>query len=346
MTISHSANPHETDAGDQDTNERVGKGSRLWFSFLRRRILGAVVNLVLLTVVTFFIVRLIPGDPATAIAGDNATAEQVELVRQQLGLDKPLFSQLLTYLANATHLDFGTSFRYGVSAIQIVLTAAPYTLAIAGVAVLIVLIVGISGGVTVGILTRGNRRRWLDRSFNAVTSLLQATPPYLSAILLVLIFAVWLAVLPAAFTLAYNPVLCAILPILALAIGGTCSVARIVRRETAVTQEMDFMRTARGWRLPSLRLNAKHLMPNLLTTSLTLSGIIMTSMLGSSLIVEAVFAWPGLGSTVIKAIAVDKDYPVIQASVFFIGSISILITMVIDIVLGIVDPRTLGSENE
>ena len=88
------------------------------------------------------------------------------------------------------------------------------------------------------------------------------------------------------------------------------------------------------------------MLPNLLTTTLTLSGIILTSMLGSALIVETVFAWPGLGSTVIQAIAVDKDYPVIQAAVFVIGTVSILITLVIDVVLGLVDPRTLGGRND
>ncbi|KSW28653.1 peptide ABC transporter permease [Cellulomonas sp. B6] len=318
----------------------------MWRRFLVRRLLGVVVNVGLLVLLTFFIVQLIPGDPATAIAGENATLAQVEQVRQQLGLDQPLTTQLGGYVSGVLHGDFGTSFRYGLPATTIVLTALPYTLSIAAAAVTIVLVVGSSVGVVVGIATRGDRNRWLDRVFNAVTGVMQAVPSYLQATLLVLVFAVWLTVLPPAYTLAYGPVESAILPVVALSIGGTSSVARIVRREAAVAQELDYMRTARGWRLPPVRTYAKHLLPNLLTTTLTLSGIILTSMLGSALIVETVFAWPGLGSTVIQAIAVDKDYPVIQAAVFVIGTVSILITLVIDVVLGLVDPRTLGGRND
>ncbi len=324
---------------------RAGSRSALWRRFLARRLVGVVVNVALLVLLTFFIVQLIPGDPATAIAGENASLEQVEQVRRSLGLDQPLTTQLARYVEGVLHGDFGESFRYHLPATQIVLTALPYTLSIAAVAVLIVLVVGTTAGVVVGIVTRGDRARWLDRSFNVVTGFMQAVPAYLQATLLVLVFAVWLAVLPPAYTLAYGPVESAVLPVLALSIGGVSSVARIVRRETAVAQETDFMRTARGWRLPASRTYAKHLVPNLLTTTLTLGGIIMTSMLGSALIVETVFAWPGLGSTVIQAIAVDKDYPVIQAAVFLIGTVSILITLLVDVVLGLVDPRTLGEKS-
>jgi peptide/nickel transport system permease protein len=325
---------------------RAGSRATLWRRFLVRRLVGVVVNIAVLVLLTFFIVQLIPGDPATAIAGENATLEQVELVREQLGLDQPLVAQLGQYVVNAVQGDFGASFRYGLPAMEIVLTALPYTLSIAAVAVLLVLVIGATAGIIVGIATRGDRNRWLDRVFNVVTGFMQAIPSYLQATLLVLVFAVWLAVLPPAYTLAYGPVESAVLPVIALSIGGVSSVARIVRRETAVAQEMDYMRTARGWRLPALRANAKHLLPNLLTTTLTLSGIILTSMLGSALIVETVFAWPGLGSTVIQAIAVDKDYPVIQAAVFVIGTVSILITLLIDVVLGLIDPRTLGDTND
>lgn len=327
------------------SGHRAGSGAARWRSFLTRRGIGLVVNIVLLTLVTFFIVQLIPGDPATAIAGENATLEQVETVRRELGLDQPLPVQLADYVGNVLRGDFGTSFRYGLPATQIVLNAAPYTLAIAAVAVLLVLAIGVSTGIVVGIATRGDRNRWLDRGFSLVTSFLQSIPSYLQATMLVLVFAVWLAALPPAYTLAYGFWESAILPIGALSIGGIASVAKIVRRETAVTQEQDFMRTARGWRLPAARRYAKHLLPNLLTTTLTLAGIILTSMLGSALIVETVFAWPGLGTTVIQAIAVDKDYPVIQAAVFLIGAISILITLVIDVILGLIDPRTLGEDH-
>ena len=329
--------------GHEQSSQSVAS---LWIRYLVRRIGSLIVSLFALMLLTFFIVQLIPGDPATAIAGDNATLQQVEQVRKELGLDRPVWDQFVDYVANALRGNFGTSFKYKIPAMQIVTTALPYTLVIAACAIALVLVFGVGIGIAVGVLTRGDRHRCLDTVFSATTGIIQSIPSYLQATLLVLFFAVWLAVLPPAYTLAYGFVESAVLPIVALSLGGIASIARIVRRECAVTQEADYMRTARGWRLPAIKLYIKHLLPNLLTTALTLSGIILTSMLGSALIVETVFSWPGLGTTVIQAIAVNKDYPVIQASVFVIGGISQIFTLAIDIVLGIVDPRTLGGNND
>ncbi|WP_036320512.1 ABC transporter permease [Microbacterium indicum] len=318
--------------------------SGAWRRFLLRRAAGLIINVVLLTLVTFLIVQLIPGDPATAIAGQDATLEQVELVREQLGLDQPLLTQFGTYVTGLLHGDFGDSFRYSMPAMDIVATAAPYTLSITFAAVIGLLIAGIVLGMWVGVMTRGDRHRWLDLAFNFVTGIISSIPTYIMATLLVVIFAVWLNVLPPAYSPAYDFGRTAVLPIMSLTISGLCSVARVVRRETVVILEQDYMRTARGWRLPAMTLYAKHMLPNLLTTALTLSGIILTALLGSALITEAVFAWPGLGGVIVQAISVDKDYPVIRAAVFVVGLISLLITLVIDIVLGIIDPRTLGEK--
>lgn len=315
-----------------------------WRRFLIRRGIGLVVNLVILVLVTFFIVQLIPGDPAVAIAGEDASQSEVEDIRVQLGLDQPLPVQLGTYILHVIQGDFGTSFHYRVPATDIVAAAAPYTVTIAFVSLLIFLTLGLALGLVVGILTRGDRHRWLDHVFNVGAGLIGSIPAYVQATILVTVFAVWLAWLPPAYSPAYGIVPSAVLPILALSLGCIASVARITRREVSVVLEQDYMRTARGWRLPSVILYAKHLLPNVLTTALTLSGIILTALLGSALIVEAVFAWPGLGTVVVQAIGQYKDYPVIRAAVFVIGAISLLFNLVIDIVLGLVDPRTLGDD--
>jgi peptide/nickel transport system permease protein len=314
-----------------------------WRRFLLRRGLGLVINLALLVVVTFLIVQLIPGDPATAIAGENANLEQVQLVRTQLGLDQPLLVQFWTYLSGVVQGDFGDSYRFTVPALNVVLAAVPYTLTITVVAVLLLLVLGVALGTAVGVATRGDRRRWLDALFNGITGLVSSIPVYVQAFALVVVFAVLLNWFPPAYSPAYSFGSAAVLPIASLTIGGTCSVARIVRRETSVILEQDYMRTARGWRLPTLVLYAKHMLPNLLTTALTLSGIILTALLGSALITEAVFAWPGLGGVIVQAISIDKDYPVIRAAVFVIGLIALVITLVIDVILGLIDPRTLGD---
>lgn len=328
----------------QGSGPRAASLAGAWRRFLLRRTVGLAINVALLICVTFLIVQLIPGDPAVAIAGENATLAQVEMVRTQLGLDQPLWAQFAQYIGGVVQGDFGDSFRFRVPALDVVMAAVPYTLSITIPAVLLLLFVGIAVGMGVGVATRGDRRRLLGNTFNVVTGFISSVPVYVQATALVVIFAVWLRVLPPAFSPAYGLGQAAILPVLSLTLGGACSVARVVRRETAVILEQDYMRTARGWRLPTLVLYAKHMLPNLLTTALTLSGIILTALLGSALITEAVFAWPGLGGVIVQAIAIDKDYPVIRAAVFVIGLISLFITLIIDVILGLIDPRTLGED--
>ena len=330
--------------GTPDPPPRAASLAGAWRRFLLRRAVGLLVNLALLVLVTFLIVQLIPGDPAVAIAGENASLAQVELVRSQLGLDQPFAVQLWTYLGGVLQGDFGASYRYRVPALDVVLAAVPFTLSITEAAVVLLLVLGIALGMAVGVATRGDRHRLLAGTFNVVTGLVSSIPVYVQATAFVVVFAVLLPWFPPAYSPAYGFGAAAVLPIASLTLGGTCSVARIVRRETAVVLEQDYMRTARGWRLPALRIYGKHMLPNLLTTALTLAGIILTALLGSALITEAVFAWPGLGGVIVQAIAIDKDYPVIRAAVFVIGLISLLITLVIDVVLGLVDPRTLGDK--
>ncbi|WP_432537147.1 ABC transporter permease [Kineococcus arenarius] len=323
---------------------RAGSLAGAWRRFLVRRLVGLVCNLALLLLLTFLIVQVIPGDPAVAIAGEDASQSEVEAVRVQLGLDQPFWSQLADYVAGVLHGDFGNSFAYRVPATRVVMAAAPYTIAIAFASLVVFLVGGLAVGLLVGIATRGDRRPWLDHAFNVTAGLIGSIPSYVQATLLVLVFAVWLTWFPPAYSPAYGIGESAVLPVTALSLGCIASVARITRREAAVVLEQDYLRTARGWRLPASMLYAKHVLPNVLTTALTLSGIILTALLGSALIVEAVFAWPGLGSVVVQAIAENKDYPVIQAAVFVIGAISLMFTLLIDIALGLVDPRTLGDE--
>lgn len=344
MTAAETALKAGADQPETGPAPRAASLAGAWRRFLIRRSVGLVVNLALLTLVTFLIVQLIPGDPAVAIAGPDATLDQVDLVRTQLGLDQPFIVQLLAYAAGVVQGDFGDSFRYRIPAWDVVAAAAPYTISITLAAVVGLLVFGIALGMWVGVVTRGDRHRWLDATFNVVTGLISSVPVYVMATALVVVFAIWLRVLPPAYSPVYDFGTAAILPIASLTISGLCSVARVVRRETAICLEQDYMRTARGWRLPSATLYVKHMLPNLLTTALTMSGIILTALLGSALITEAVFAWPGLGGVIVQAIAIDKDYPVIRAAVFVVGLVSLVVTLLIDVILGLIDPRTLGEK--
>jgi peptide/nickel transport system permease protein len=297
--------------------------------------------------VTFLIVQLIPGDPAVALAGGDATTTEIELLRTRLGLDLPVWQQFVAYVANLAQGDLGMSFQYNQPVAEIIGNRLPFTATIALVGIVIVLLVAVPVGMVVGVQTRGGRRRWLDTLFGAITGLLDSVPGYVMATILVILFALGIGLLPV-LPPAYSERVGAaafVLPVTAHVIGPICTISRVVRRETGVVLENDYMRTARGWRLKSVALYLKYALPNLLTTTLTLSGLILSGMLGGALIIESVFALPGLGTGIIKAI-LDRDFPVIQGMVLVLGMVAALVNLLVDILLGLIDSRTLGAQHD
>lgn len=341
---SHTRDGHNVPAQEAPTR-RLPRTSRFasnpWVDFAIRRALGVVVSVVILVVLTFMIVPLIPGDPAQAIAGTDASPETVSAIRSQLGLDDSLWSQFAAYVGGLAGFDLGTSFRFGLPVADIIAAKLPFTAQLALMAIIFILAVAVPVGLTVGILTRGGRRRWLDVVFANLAGFFASLPGYVTATLLILLFAILWPALPAGGADTY-PAL--ILPTLALALGPTAAVARVVRRETSVVLEQDYMRTARGKRLPAVRLYLRHALPNLMTSTLTLTGLILASLLGGAIIIETVFDYPGIGEEIIQAI-IFRDYPVIQGIILTVGMIATLMTLLVDIVLGIIDPRTLGSSS-
>jgi peptide/nickel transport system permease protein len=318
-----------------------------WLDFALRRSAGLVGTFAALAVLSFLIVQLIPGDPAVALAGADASTTEIEALRSRLGLDQPLWQQFGGYIANLAQGDLGTSFQYNQPVSTIIANRLPFTATIALAGIAIVLVVAIPVGMLVGVQTRGGRRHWLDTSFGAVTGFLDSIPGYVMATLLVVVFALGIGLLPI-FPPAFSTRAGAsafVLPIAALVVGPICTISRVVRRETSVVLENDYIRTARGWRLRPVALYLKYALPNLLTTTLTLSGLVLSGMIGGALIIESVFALPGLGTGIIKAI-LDRDFPVIQGMVLVIGMIAALINLFVDILLGLIDSRTLGAQHD
>lgn len=317
-----------------------------WLGFALRRAGGLAATIGVLVVVSFLIVQLIPGDPAVAIAGPDATSDQIEALRRRLRLDLPVPEQFVLYVAGLVQGDLGTSFMYNRPVVDLIAGRIPFTATIAFSSIVLVLLVSIPLGMTVGVLTRGGRRSALDTGFGVVTGLLDSLPGYIFATILVVLVGtgvglVWL--FPPAY-LASAPAASLVLPVIALSVGPICTVSRVVRRETAVAIGEDYMRTARGWRLPTRTLYLRNALPNLLTSTLTLSGLILAGMLGGALVIESVFALPGLGTGIIQAI-LNRDFPVIQGMVLVIGILAALVNLLVDVLLGIVDPRTLGGHH-
>lgn len=310
-----------------------------WMYFLGQKLVELLVAFFVLVSITFLIVLLIPGDPARVIAGPDATQEHIEFTRERLDLDLPVWQQFWNYLSGIFTGDLGQSFRTNEQVSDVVAIRLPYTVTIALGAIAVAFVGAIILGMTVAGLTRGNRNRWLDVGFSWVSATLQAFPTYVYGAILVAIFAVALGWLPAGGASSYASY---ILPIAALSFGAIFSVARIVRREAANVLEMDYMRTARGWRIGRIKQYVKYALPNLMASTLTLSGLIFANMIGGAVVIESVFSWPGLGNGVVQAI-LDRDYPVIRGIILTIGIFAIVTNTIIDIILAAFDPRTLTS---
>ena len=216
--------------------------SNAWINFALRRTGGLLLSLFLLVVLTFMMVPLIPGDPARAIAGTDASPETLAKLRDQMGLDDPMPVRFLDYITGLTQFDLGLSFRFNDSVAAIVATKLPYTAQLALMAIAVVLIVAIPVGLAVGVLTRGGRRRWLDLTFSNIAGFLASLPGYVTATLLVVAFAIMVPIFPAG---GADSLAALVLPTLALGIGPACAVARVVRQETSTVLEQDYMRTAR-----------------------------------------------------------------------------------------------------
>ncbi|MEQ3548957.1 ABC transporter permease [Pseudonocardia nematodicida] len=313
--------------------------ARPWPVFLARKAREFVLAVAALVVLTFAIVHLIPGDPARVIAGVDASSEQVDAVRTQLGLDLPLGTQFLDHVSGLLRGDLGESYRTGQPVTDVIATRLPFTLSIALVGIAVTLVVSLALGLAVAGLTRGNRNPWLDSAFGWVTAIVLALPVYVVGAILIVLFAVTWRVLPAG---GASSAAAYILPTLAIASGPIASMSRLVRREAAVVLEQDFMRTARGRRLGRVREYARHAVPNLLASTLTLSGLILAGMIGGAIVVETVFAWPGLGRAVVESI-IERDYALTRGIILVIGVAAVTLNIVIDIVLAAVDPRTLRA---
>jgi peptide/nickel transport system permease protein len=204
----------------------------------------------------------------------------------------------------------------------------------------LVLVLGIPLGIIFGALTQEGRNRPLEVAFMSVTSVGGSLPEFLTATLLAFIFAVTLRWLPVGGANQPNAI---ILPALSVSLRPLLQLARVVRVETLNVLAQDYMRTARSKRLPTYYLYLRHLLPKALTSALTIGGLIFAGLLGGTVIVENVFAWPGLGTRIVTAVF-NLDYPVIQGTVLYFGIIVVVINTIVDMLIAFVDPRSMIVE--
>ncbi|MFF7986126.1 ABC transporter permease [Streptomyces sp. NPDC007901] len=279
----------------------------------------------------FLIVRAAPGDPATVLLGPDATRSQIDQLRSSLGLDRPLGTQYLSYLGDVCRLDFGQSHWLGRSAMGAVLDRLPATIDLTVTATVLAVVVGL----TLGVLAGARPGSLVDRVVSACTIALQSFPTFWIGIMLVLVFALTLRLLPSSGVGTPQHL---VLPAVTLSFPFVAIIARLTRTSVAETMGESYIQTARSKGLTERQVLFGHALRNSLIPVVTVVGVQVGALVGGAVIVENVFAWPGLGSLVVEAVA-NRDYSVVQGATLLIAGIVVVLNLMADLLIAQLDPR-------
>jgi len=315
--------------------------SHPWVRFAVRRLARLVGSILILVSAAFLMIHLIPGDPVRSALGPAATNSMIDARRESLGLDAPLWQQYLHFLQHLFTGDLGMSITTGLPVSEVIGDRLPATVQLAVAAFLVAVLIALPAGLAMGVLTRAGRRPRTELSFTSTTVILAAIPEFLLAVGLVYVFAVKLNWLPVA---GRGNLASYVLPVVSLAIGPAAVLARICRVELLAVLQTDYLRTARAKRLPAAAIYLRHALPNAVTATITLGGLLLGGMVAGTVLVENVFGWPGLGSTIVSSI-LAKDYPLVQGVVLVYGVGVLLVNLVVDVTLALLDPRSTIRES-
>ena len=303
--------------------------------FFIRRLLYLVPVWIGISLVAFLLANLAPGDPARLALqrelGRQPTAEETEIAREAMGLNEPAPVQYLSWLRNAVSGDLGTSYRTGNPVLESLADRFPKTLEIA----LGGLLFAVALAIPLGILAAVHRRGPIDHASRVLALLGASMPSFWVAYLLILLLSVRLGLLPVAGSQTWQH---ANMPALTLGIAGSASLMRLTRSEMLETLSQDYIRTARAKGLKSRSVMVRHALRNTMIPITTVLGMRFAGMLGGAVIVETIFSWPGTGKLVVDAIF-DRDYPMIQGFVIFMGTAFLLVNLMVDLGYGLIDPR-------
>lgn len=309
--------------------------------FLFRRLASAIVTLALATGVVFIAIHLLPGDPVAIMLGDQAGSDPVAVarVRAQLGLDLPLGTQFTHWASALAHGDLGVSLRTGEPVADELARRIPRSLELIGAGLLVAVLLG----VPLGVVAARSRGRLAGAAASVVAVAGFSAPVFVLGILLVLLFSLALGWLPSSGFVAFSDdpvqhVLALILPSLTIGLNFMGVVARMTRASLSDVMGRDYVKLARAKGLPRGKAILRHALPNALVPVIAIVGVRAGNLLGGTVIIEALFDWPGLSSLLVSA-AFSRDYPVIQGALLAIFALFILISLVIDLAQGFVDPR-------
>ena len=303
--------------------------------WLARRVAGAIVVWLLISFLSFSLGALAPGDPAQLMllrrTGDPPSEVEVQQLRHQLGLDRPFATRYVAWLTASVRGDFGQSYRTGQPVLGELRARFPATLALAIAA----LTLGLAIAIPLAVASAAARDTIVDHTARIAALIGVSMPSYWLGYMLMLLFAVTLGVLPVS---GAGGVRHLVLPALTLGLGGAASITRMLRASLLDELGEDYIRTARAKGLSGLLALTRHALRNALNPVVTLSAMRFGRLLGEAVIVETVFAWPGVGRWMIESIY-DRDYPAIQGFVLYIATVFVVLNVAVDISYRFLDPR-------
>ena len=298
---------------------------------LLKRLLGTIPVIFGVLLLTFVLVHSIPGDPVEVMLGESATSADREVLRQNLGLDEPLPIQFFQYVAKVAQGDLGVSIHSKKPIVDLLAERLPATVKLAALA----LMIAISIGVPLGIVAALKVDRWADNLATVLSLTVSAMPHFWLGPLLMMVFALWLGLLPVSGMDANTSI---ILPALTLGFGLAAILTRMTRASMLEVLHEDFIRTARAKGLPEKIVILKHALRAALLPIVTVLGLQLGSLLAGTVITETVFAWDGIGRLLVESIE-KRDYPVTQACVLVIALTYVFVNLLTDIIYTRIDPR-------
>ncbi len=307
--------------------------------FALQRLAASVPVLLLVTLIAFSVMQLVPGDPAAAIAGAGATNQEIEAIRQQLGLDRPFLEQLVAWYGGLVQGDLGRSILLNRPVWQAITERLPITLPLALFALVLTILIGVPAGVIAAL--RANS--WVDQAVTGLALLGVSVPSFWLALMLIVLFGVRLEWLPTGGFVPFgeDPAAWArsmVLPSVSLALLQIGLLARITRGTMLEVLRQDFVRTAWAKGLPGWMVIGKHALKNVMVPVVTVIGISFGLLLSGSIVIETVYGMPGLGRLMANAIF-GRDYPVIQGGLLLTGVVLVLLNLVVDLLYALIDPR-------
>lgn len=298
--------------------------------FVVQRVLQMIPVLFLVATIVFVVLRL-RGDPVMQFVPPTASKEEIELTRQAYGFDRPLLVQYVEFLGNAARGDFGASFRYREPALPIVLERLPATVVLTAVSIVVAWLIALP----TGLISALRQNSPIDLAATTVSVIGRAMPNYWLGIMLILVFSVNLNWLPVSGTGDWRNL---VLPAVTLGLGTATTLTRMIRSSMLEVIRQEYVTVARAKGLGEFQIVVRHALRNSLLSVVTVFGLQVGWLLGGAIIVEQVFAWPGMGRLMFQAVS-TRDMAVVQASVFVTAVIIMLINLLVDISYSLLDPR-------